>query len=126
MPFDLSIENRGAYLFLTPAGTITAEALIELGHSIRRACDDAGLEVVLLDCRSIEGALPTTTLFYATPRYLEAVGLRVRVAYINPPANWSADQDQFSRNVAFNRGGSLEVFGTEGEAVRWLTDHDHA
>lgn len=122
MAFELSVANRGAYLLLTPVGSMTEEALVDLGHAIRRTCDEAGVRGVVLDCQHIEGALPTQVIYYATQRYLEAVGLSTPVAYINPPEHWTRDQDQFSRDVAFNRGGSLEVFGTEAEAASWLIE----
>ena len=68
----------------------------------------------------MEGALSIVDLYDVTPRFVETVGRHVRVAYINPPKEWIPENDKFSRNVAFNRGGALEVFASEKDAVDWL------
>ena len=68
----------------------------------------------------MQGALTVGELYYATPAFLRAAGVSNRIAYINPPPQWSNSDDQFSRDVASNHNGSLEVFATEDEAVEWL------
>ena len=75
---------------------------------------------MIIDCQSIEGALSPATLHRATPAYTQEVGRTLKVAYINPPPQWKPSDDQFSRDLEYNRGGLLELFDSATEAVQWL------
>lgn len=102
------------------SGPITVDGVIELGKFIRTTCDAADVKGTIVDCRAIEGALSPTTLYETTPAFTNEVGRSIRVAYINPPAHWKAVDDQFSRDLAHNRGGLLELFESAEDAVTWL------
>lgn len=122
MSFSVSSIERDGYLFLTPHGEVTEASIIGLGTEIRRRCDAAGVNNAIIDCAEMTGALPVGRLFSVTPQYVQEVGPTIRVAYINPPADWSVEDDTFSRNVAYNRGGLLELFESEEAAIAWFED----
>ena len=105
---------------ITASGPITAESLVELGKLIREYCENAEVKGVIIDCKQIEGALSSQSLFKATPEFTAVVGQQIKVAYINKPKCWPPDVDQFSRDLAYNRGGHLELFETKDDAVGWL------
>ena len=118
--FHVAVEPGSEYLKLRVSGEITEQRLIELGIKIRELSNQHQTSSVLLDCAGIEGALSAGALFYATQEYIRQVGAGIDVAYVNPPAAWVPVDDQFSRDVARNRGGSLEVFANELLASFWL------
>lgn len=96
--------------------------MTNLGNFIRQTCETARVSGVIIDCEAIDGALTAEGLYRATPAFTTAVGLDIKVAYINPPHSWRPDDDQFSRDIAYNRGALLELFGSKDEAVRWLQE----
>ncbi len=120
MQISLSADSVEGYPVIVTSGPITEGSLVELGQFIRRACENANTNGAIIDCQAIEGALTPEILQSATPAYTQAVGRSVRVAYINPPAHWIPSDDQFSRDLAYNRGGLLELFDTATEAVQWF------
>ncbi len=118
--FDISTERRGNYLFLQTFGQVTENSIINLGKFISQICKQENIKKVLIDVRGMQGALSVSELYYAVSQYTLHVGKEIKVAYINPPPEWIPEDDQFSRDVAFNRGGTLELFKTETEALTWL------
>ena len=48
------------------------------------------------------------------------IGQTIKVAYVNRPEAWRPDDDQFSRDLAYNRGALLELFDTIDDATSWL------
>ena len=121
MSFEINYELRSGYVFLTVEGMISERNLVELAVRIKRICHDSKMQGVVIDAQGIQGALSAAQLFFATQSFFEELGTTVKVAYINPPAHWNAADDELSRNVAKNRGGSLEVFDSESQAVTWLS-----
>jgi len=120
MHISLAEESVEGFPLVVASGPISSESLVELGRFIRHSCEDNKVGGAIIDCQSIEGALSPATLHSATPAYTEEVGPGLRVAYINPPPHWKPSDDQFSRDLAYNRGGLLELFDTATEAVQWL------
>lgn len=120
MQISLAEKPVEEFPLVVPRGPISAESLIELGRFIRESCKKHEVGGVIIDCQSIEGALSPAILHSATPAYTHEVGRTLKVAYINPPPHWKPSVDQFSRNLAYNRGGLLELFDTVAEAVHWL------
>jgi len=102
------------------SGPITEASLAELGNFVRESCENAQVQGAIIDCKLIEGALSSESLYRATPEFTAAVGQQIKVAYINRPECWPPDDDQFSRDVAYNRGVLLELFETIDDAVDWL------
>jgi hypothetical protein len=120
MNFTLATQDVEGFPVVVATGPITTDSLIELGRYIRTTCENAGVKGTIIDCAAIEGALSPESLYQATPAYTNEVGRSIRVAYINPPAHWKPADDQFSRDLAHNRGGMLELFDTAEDAVGWL------
>ena len=122
MGFDISFEFRDGYVFFAVAGEVTEEGLADLGLFVRDSCDAVDVNCALMDCKAMEGALAGVGLYRGTQEFIKAVGVSIKVAYINPPPHWNPEEDQFSRNVAYNRGGSLELFDSQADAEAWLKD----
>ena len=120
MNFELAPEAVDGFPLITIAGLITEQHLVEMGTFVRKACDDAGVKGAILDCQKIEGALSPESLYRATPAFALEVGQSIKVAYINTPSHWLPADDQFSRDIAYNRGTLLENFESLEEAVSWL------
>lgn len=120
MPFETTIDAREGYLFVTACGSVTEENLVSLGYQLQRECRRHGVRAVVLDCRNMHGALSAGDLYFVSEKYTQAVGTDIRVAYINPPESWSPADDYFSRSMVHSRGGKLELFDSEVEAVRWF------
>ncbi len=125
MPFEITLDAEEDWVRLTPVGDVNVASILELGEEIRRRCADLGLNTVLLDCAGMTGALTVAELYSTTPKFVNTIGPSISVAYINMPSEWLPEDDQFSRNVAYNRGGSLEMFLTEDEALEWLRSRSH-
>ncbi len=121
---EITSETRDGYLFLAASGEVTQSSILNLGTEVRQRCDSAGLEGVIIDCREMCGALSVGELFTVTQQFCRIVGPAISVAYINRPAEWDPVDDQFSRDVAINRGGSLEVFESERQAAEWLLERN--
>lgn len=120
MELSLAADKVSGFPLVIASGPITEESLVALGDFIRDSCEKEQVDGAIIDCGAIEGALSAESLYRATPAYTMAVGQKIKVAYINPPESWHPDDDQFSRDVAYNRGGLLELFETADDAVRWL------
>ena len=120
MQITLAEEPVEGFPLVIPTGPISADSLIELGQFIRETCTEQELGGVVIDCQSIQGALSPAVIHSATPAFVQEVGRSIKVGYINPPPQWSPTVDQFSRNIAYNRGGLLEMFDSLANAVQWL------
>ena len=120
MAFEIGIDIRNDVLFLTPMGEVSRESILQLGAEIKAQSDEQNLGKVLIDCDGMTGMFSVLELYSITPQFMDLVGQSCRIAYVNPPAEWTVEDDKFSRNVAYNRGGNLEVFELEADALNWL------
>ena len=120
MQISLSADSVEGYPLIIASGRITEDSLMELGRFVREACEAAKTNGAIIDCQAIQGALSPEILQSATPAYMQEIGRSLKVAYINPPAHWTPSDDQFSRDLAYNRGGLLELFDTATQAVQWF------
>lgn len=122
MDITLAADSARGFPVIIASGPITEDSLVELGDFVRVSCEQARIDGAIIDCKAIEGALSAESLYRATPEFAMAVGREIKVAYINPPESWRPDVDQFSRDVAYNRGSLLELFDSTDDAVHWLRD----
>jgi hypothetical protein len=120
MQISLSDQSVEGFPLVVASGPISPESLVDLGRFIRESCEMQNVSGAIIDCQAIEGALSPAALHGATPAYTQEVGRSIRVAYINPPAHWKPSDDQFSRDLAYNRGGLLELFDDAIAAAQWL------
>ena len=116
---EFTSQKQKSYLLLKAVGPISEEGVIAMGAEIVKRCEEENLKGTIVDCGGITGALPPMDLYHATNKFIDIVG-DIRVAYINPPKEWIPDDDQFSRDVAYNRGGALELFTSLEDAENWL------
>ena len=122
MQFELAEDAVDGFPLVTPIGEITEDSLVDLGAFIRKSCGDFGVKGVVIDASRIEGALSAQSLYRATPAFTLEIGQTIKVAYINRPDEWVPADDQFSRDLAYNRGAMLELFETTEDAVAWLRE----
>ena len=122
MKFALAEKNIDGFPLVIPSGEITEDSLVELGAFIRKSCDDIGVKGAIIDAGRIEGALSPQSLYRATPAFTMEIGQTIKVAYVNRPDEWIPADDQFSRDLAYNRGGMLELFESTDDALDWLRD----
>jgi hypothetical protein len=122
MRISLSEKSVEGFPFVFASRPISEDDLMELGKFIRESCESRKVGGAILDCQAIEGALSPGALHTATPAYTEEAGRSLKVAYINPPPHWKPGDDQFGRDLAYNRGGLLELFDTATDAAQWLRD----
>jgi len=120
MSFTIQTENREDYILFLASGPVSHDSLIGLAAEIKQICNDAKVTCAMVDCGAMEGALSVGKLYFAVQKFVEVVGPGIKIAYINPPSQWIPTDDEFSRNVAQNRGGQLELFELEAEAIEWL------
>lgn len=120
MEFELSPEKAEEFPIVIARGPISEEDAIALGTYIRNTCDADGVEGAIIDCAAIEGALTPEEIYRFTPAFSREVGQSIRVAYINRPPQWPPADDQFSRDLAYNRGAHLELFESIPDAISWL------
>lgn len=118
--FNVQIHHEKPFPLFSAQGLISSHALLNLADQIRSYCDLNDSLGVIIDCSAIEGALKIDELFFATQEFVKRVGLHRKIAYINPPASWKPEDDQFSRDVAQNRGMRLECFDDLDQAIGWL------
>ena len=120
MDMSLAPDAIDGFPVIVASGPITEDSLVVLGAFVRKTCDEGGVQGAIIDCKDIEGALSPESIYRATPAFSITIGQDIKVAYINPPASWSPADDQFSRDLAYNRGVMLEVFDTADDAAHWL------
>lgn len=120
MKFSLDSRHVEGFPVVKPTGSISENSLVDLGKFIRDTCKESGVSGVIIDCRDIDGALTSDELYRATPAFVREVGRSIKVAYINRPPQWPPADDQFSRDIAYNRGAHLELFESSDDAARWL------
>jgi hypothetical protein len=117
---DLKFQKQKSYILVSATGQVSEAAIIRMGEEVKIHCEEEGLNGAIVDCGKIEGALSPMELYHATNKFIDILG-DIKVAYINPPSDWIPDDDQFSRDVAYNRGGELEVFPSLNDAEKWLS-----
>lgn len=121
MAFDISTNVYNNYISVEAAGNVTESNLLDLGHKIKKICAANNVNSVLLDCKRMEGAISLGSLFFTVQKFIEIIGKKIKVAYINPPESWKPEDDELSRRTATAEGGNLEVFESETDAVAWLS-----
>ena len=122
MSFEVSIDQMEGVPVFRARGPVTTPNCLSLAEEINVHIQEKQIKGVVVDCAGMQGALDVGELFYMTQEFIRIVGIGVKVAYINPPSSWIPQDDEFSRNVARNRGGMLELFLDVSEAIAWLKD----
>ena len=125
MSFQIQFRQQDDILWFDAVGDVTHDGIVELAGVIRRECDAANCPRAIVDCQKMEGALSPGNIYFATQEFVRIIGGRTRVAYINPPDHWAPADDRFSRDVAHNHGGSLELFASVDDAIAWVRDNPH-
>jgi hypothetical protein len=116
---DLKVDSEDAVLIATAAGQVSLSEAIDV---FTKACDAAaerGLDLILVDCLSVEGELSTMERYElgrTMAKYCTSRSLNSKVATIGklPLING------FAAQVASNRGLVAETFSELQKAMAWL------
>jgi hypothetical protein len=122
MTYRFTIEQHPTYLHVIGSGTNTAENarqfLIDAYHAaIERNCGS------LLVDRRFSGPSLRLGNIYSVIAERSPDGSRLeRIAYVDANPEHAPDAAQFAELVAQNRGVNVRLFGSIGEAERWLEE----
>jgi len=102
-------------LRFTATGSYARSRTEQLIALVRREADQRKFVRVLVDLTEVREAVPNFDRFHlgeATAAQLR--GLRLAVIDLTEAS------DSFIETVALNRGATMRIFATEGEALAWL------
>ena len=116
---DLNVESKERFLVATAAGQVSLSEAISV---FTKACDVAaerGLDLILVDCLSVEGELSTMERYElgrTVAEYCNSRCTTTKVATVGklPLING------FAARVASNRGLVTETFSELQKAMDWL------
>jgi hypothetical protein len=122
MSYDLVIEEKPSYLHARVRGTHNEgnarRFLVDVYEArVQRKCSAVLLEMNL--CGPSLGVLGVFHLVAERAPY--ATGLQ-RIAYVDGGCGHDQELARFAETVARNRGVNVRLFGTVGDAERWLRE----
>lgn len=119
MTYQLSIEQKPAYLHATVTGENTKENILGYIAELLEVCRARGCFRVLIEERLDGPRLDICDVFeIASEGSGRASGTMKAIAYVDVHA--VGDMMKFAENVAVNRGLPLAIFPTVAEAEKWL------
>jgi hypothetical protein len=122
MSYDLVIEEKPQYLHARVSGTHSEQNAHRFLVDVHEAWVERNCSSVLLEMNFSGPSLSTLSIFNViSDRAPHAIGLK-RIAYVDGGAGHDAQQARFAETVARNRGVNVRLFGTVGEAERWLRE----
>lgn len=127
MSLQLSIENRGKYLYAAlSGGAVDMAQAKELFKRILDSSVEHRVSRVLIDCRGVSTGISTTARFEFAGFMAEqqrrllasSPSTASRIAFVgNPPL---IDPERFGETVALNRGANVKVADNMDDALGWL------
>lgn len=121
MPYDLTIEKKGDFLWVTATGTRSLETVLAMSKDIFAACAKNKVSKVLIDVRPLEGRLKTMEAYEVSDQHFPKIQDRrviTRAALVD--LGEFDHSYRFFENVAVNRGFILRIFSDPDKAVDWL------
>ena|SRR5436190_2089755 len=113
----VEFETRDKYLFARMTGAYSFEQMIGAIERIGDECTRQNCKRVLVDVSIIGDADLTSRFKYAEHAARKLLGLEKCAAFTGKPEQ---RVEPFTADVAQNRGLSLQVFGNQDDALRWL------
>ena len=110
------IENRSAYLYVTPNEPYSAENYRSAVREVFAVCTQHGYTKILADIRSIDRHIPVIEKFELGIFLAQVLGSKIELAILAPELMI----DKMGENAAVNRGGRVLVTHDLEEALRWL------
>jgi hypothetical protein len=114
----VDVVRKEGYLHLTAHGSFSLDGGRHTLDAVAAACAQEDCDLVLLDCRSLEGELPVMDRFDVAEYGASAVPHSIKIAVLAQEEQILSDR--FFENVARNRGLTLSMFSDPDEALEWL------
>lgn len=119
MPYQLTVEERPAYLYAKAAGERTPANALRFLQEAYAACVKSGRSALLLDMQLSGPTLNTTSVYQViSQRVADGRNLR-KIAYVDGSTGES-DMPYFAETVAVNRGVNVRLFPSLAAAEKWL------
>jgi hypothetical protein len=126
-PYQISIEQRPRYLYVTVTGENTPETIRRYVAEIREACVRLGVFKVMAVVNLSGPGVPMLDLYKVIAEGSDAsVGIGIRAAYVELNPERSAANMQMAENVAVTRGIPVRTFRDMTKAEAWLLEEPHA
>lgn len=114
----LQITDQGDYIRLEYSGEFSIAACKHCIDEMVAACERWSRSQVLLDCRRIQGPMPTFDRFQVAVYGASSREQITKLALLR--AAGPRPLDNLVEDVAVNRGLNLKAFTDESAAVAWL------
>jgi hypothetical protein len=118
MAYQLTIEERPAYVYAKATGERTPENALRFLEEAYVACVKSGRSDLLLDMQFTGPSLNTTSIYQViSDRVPDGRNLR-KIAYVDTDVD--PGMPVFAETVAVNRGVNVRLFPSLDAAEKWL------
>lgn len=119
VPYELTLEERPAYLHAKVVGPRTPENALRYLDEVYAACQRTGLASVLLEMCFSGPSLGAPGVFHVISQTSVNGAKLARIAYVEASTDGPL-KAQFAETVARNRAVNLRLFSDVEAAQRWL------
>jgi hypothetical protein len=124
--YEIAISVRPDYLYVAVSGTNSIETIRRYAADVREACVRLRQNRVLVVVNLYGPKLSMLDVYKAVAAGSdEAIGLGMRVAYVDIKPDPSVENMQIAEDVASTRGIPVRTFVDVGQAEAWLLDASH-
>jgi len=118
MNYQISVEQRPSYLYVTVTGTNSKETVMAYLQDIVAECEQRDCFRILVDERLEGPRLEMMDVFsVADQGSAKARGQFDAIAFVDEKMG---DMSEFAESVAVNRGLPMRIFSNVGDAERWI------
>ena len=119
MSYQLTIEQKPAYLHIIVTGDNSRETVMQYMEEVMRECTNRNCGNVLVEERLEGPRLGTFDVFSMVSEGAKRfLGTFHAMAYVD--VNGDSSLMQFAENVAVNRGIPIQIFSNVPDAEKWL------
>jgi hypothetical protein len=116
MSLSFTSETREGYVKVVLTGQWDLMDILRMIGVVRAETAASHRNRVLVDVRDVDGAMPDDERFWVGKQAALALGPEIKLAVIGRPERIN----RVTEMAATERGGQLQVFPTEEDAVAWL------
>ena len=119
-------ELGESYACYRPQGNYSLREAVDAACKAVAFCREQGIKRLLIDATRMKGFCAPTTLqrYEMARRFVREARSALKVVFVAAPE--LIDPETFGATVARNRGLRVNVFSSEPEAAKWLSDPDAA